>query len=221
MSKSSALISANIGGFFAEVLVNFVLPYVIYDRLSPTCGDVYALLASSLPPIFWSILEFWRKRRVDALSLLIIAGIALSLLGFAGGGGPKYLQMRENLVSAVIGLAFLGSAAIGKPLAYPLALAVMKRKSGEEAEKLEARKNDPGVRRAMTLITLVWGFGLVCLTGLMCWLVFTLSIREYLVVSPFVGYGINGALGLWTYLYVQYRKKKRLPGQDQAFQNSP
>ena len=99
-----------------ELLMNFVGPFVIYSVLDPKIGDVDALLASSAPPIAWSLVEFVRRRRVDALSMLVLAGIALSLLAFLGGGGVKFLQLREKLVTALIGLAFLGSAAIGRPL---------------------------------------------------------------------------------------------------------
>ena len=77
--------------FAADVGVNFVLPFLIYSYAAPRLGDVQALLASSVPPILWSIAEFIRHRRLDALSLLVLAGIVLSLLAFFGGGGPRML----------------------------------------------------------------------------------------------------------------------------------
>ena len=85
-----------------ELAVNFGLPILIYDRAKPAYGEVNALIASSLPPILWSVLEFIRARRVDATSMLAIAGILLSLLAFAGGGSAKFLQMREKLVTVAI-----------------------------------------------------------------------------------------------------------------------
>ena len=39
----------------------------------------------------------------------------------------------------------------------------------------------------MTLATLVWGFGLVAEAALACVLVFALSIRQFLIVSPILG----------------------------------
>ena len=86
-----------------EGLVNFVLPFVIYELARRPFGDVRALLAASAPPIVWSLVEFARKRRIDAVSMLVIAGIALSLLAFIGGGGARFLQLRENLVTGLIG----------------------------------------------------------------------------------------------------------------------
>ena len=126
----------------AEICVNFVLPYLIYVKTQADIGQVHALLASSVPPILWSILEFVRKRRLDALSLLVIAGIVLSLLAFFGNGSVKFLQLRENLVTGLVGLAFLGSAAIRKPLVYQLARATMARKSASEADRFTSLRGD-------------------------------------------------------------------------------
>jgi len=191
-----------------EVLVNFLLPYVIYVKAEAGIGQVHALLAASLPPIVWSVIEFARKRRVDAVSILVLAGIALSLLAFLGGGSVRFLQLRENLVTGVIGLAFLVSAAIGRPLIYQLALAQKSRQSQTEACRFESLRDKPRFRRTMTIMTLVWGFGLVVQTAVACLLVFRLSIPHYLVVSPIVGYGTMGGLALWTFLYVKRIKRR-------------
>jgi len=191
-----------------EALVNFILPFAIYSYAEAPLGDVRALLASSAPPIAWSLVEFARHRRVDALSVLVVAGIVLSLLAMIGGGGAKFLQLRENLVTGIIGLVFLGSALIGKPLIYQLARASMRRKSEDEAQEFEALQVHAGFRRTMTVMTLVWGLGLLANVAVSVALVFALSIRAYLIVSPIVGYGTMGALTLWTFLYGQRARRR-------------
>lgn len=197
-----------LGSIAIELLVNFLLPYVIYVKAEAGIGQVHALLAASLPPIIWSVIEFARKRRVDAVSILVLAGIVLSLLAFFGGGSARFLQLRENLVTGLIGLAFLGSAAIGHPLIYQLARAGKLRKSQAEAERFEALRDKQHFRRGMTIMTLVWGFGLIAQTIVACMLVFRISIRHYLVVSPIIGYGIMGGLALWTFWYVKRMKRR-------------
>lgn len=193
---------------FVELLVNVVLPLAIYNYAEKPLGEVGALLASSAPPILWSLFEFARHRRLDALSLLVVAGIALSLLAMLGGGGVRFLQLREKLVTGVIGLVFLGSAIIGKPLVYELARASMRRKSAEEAEQFEALQVHAGFRRTMTVMTLVWGLGLLADVAVSVVLVFVLTIREYLVVNPILGYGTLGALSLWTFLYGRRARRR-------------
>lgn len=103
------------GRFLLELLVNFALPLLIYSYAAAPLGDVKALLFSSISPIMWSLIEFARHRRLDALSVLVVSGIVLSLIAMLGGGGVRFLQLREKLVTGLIGLAFVGSALIGKP----------------------------------------------------------------------------------------------------------
>jgi hypothetical protein len=53
----------------------------------------------------------------------------------------------------------------------------------------------------MRLMTLVWGIGLTAETALRSWMALTWPIGRFLVVSPFIGYGIYGGLALWTLWY--------------------
>ena len=184
-----------------ELAINFAAPVLIYDQLHARWGDVPALLASSAPPVLWSIAGFLRDRRIDALSVLSIVGIALSVLAFFGGGSAQVLQLREKMVTLLIGLAFLGSAAIGKPLIYPLARATVSRESAEALAAFEARRDHPMLRRTMMVMTLAWGFGLLADFAISVVLIYRLSITRYLIVSPILGYATFGGLTLWTVWY--------------------
>ena len=184
--------------FAREVVVNIALPFAIYRLTRGSLGDVDALIASSAPPTLWSIAEFIRHRRVDALSLLALFGIALSLFAYIGGGSIKLLQLRERLVTIVVAIVFLGSAAIGKPLMYELVRAFLARSNSPELERVQSLRDNSFFKRGMTIMTLVWGFGLLADAALSILLVFVLSISVYLVVSPIVGYATIGSLTLWN-----------------------
>lgn len=54
----------------------------------------------------------------------------------------------------------------------------------------------------MTIMTLVWSIGLLPSSALACVLVYTLSIHDYMLVSPFVICGSSG-VSLWP---VSYRR---------------
>jgi hypothetical protein len=202
-----ALLRRNGRGIGLELLVNFVLPYLVYDLARPHLGDVKALMASSGPPILWSLIVFARKRQVDFISGFVLAGIALSLLAMLGGGSVKFLQLREKLVTGLIGLGFLVSALIGKPMIYEFAKAGMKRSQSAQLANFEARRNHPGFRRAMTLMTVVWGLGLLADVAVSAALVMMLTIKQYLIAGPIVGYGCLGALSIWTFLYSRSRQR--------------
>jgi len=197
-------IRARGGGFGLEMLVNAVAPFVIYNLTDKQLGDVGALIASSVPPIGWSVVQFVRSRTVDALSLLVVTGIALSMLALWGGGGAKFLQLRENLVTGAIGLVFLGSVAIGRPLIYYLARAGMRRRGAtSQLADFENLQGNAFFKRTMQVITLVWGFALVLRTAIAAVLVFTVSIPTYLAIHPILGYATMGALAGWTLLYAR------------------
>jgi hypothetical protein len=183
-----------------EIAANFALPFAIFSLTRDSLGDVGALMAASVPPLVWSVGEFVRTRKVDAIALLVLAGIALSLLAFAGGGGVKVLQLRENLVSAFVGLVFMASAAIGRPLMYYLARAGARRRAKDPAA-IEAISGDPAYRRAMMVMTLVWAFGLIATSAVNCTLVFLISIKLFLLVSGPISYGAIALLTAWTFWY--------------------
>jgi hypothetical protein len=208
MAKAWGLIRQHGPNAALEIVVNFLGPLLIYDYAKPHLGDVKALIASSAPPILWSLIEFVRKRRVDAVSMLVLAGIALSLLAFIGGGGARFLQLREKLVTVTIGLVFLGSAVIGRPLIYYLARAGMQRRGSSELADFESMRDNVYFRRTMAMMTVVWGVGLLADAAAGVALVFTLSIHDYLIAAPVLGYGTMGSLGFWTWWYARRQRAK-------------
>ena len=58
------------------------------------------------------------------------------------------------------------------------------------------------------VMTLVWGFGLLADVAVSVVLVFVLTIREYLIVNPILGYGPTGALSLWSFLYGRAARRR-------------
>lgn len=194
-------------GFVLELAVNFLLPWLAYRFALPHLGETGALIASAVPPIVWSLIELVRFRRVDALSVMVVAGIMLSVGAMALGGSPRMLLLRESLVSGAVGVAFLLSLPMRRPLIFFLARATVAREMEGGAERFETLwRERPALVSAMRLMTLVWGVGLTGETALRAWMALTWPIERFLVVSPFIGYGIYGALTLWT---LWYRKTTR------------
>lgn len=148
-----------------------------------------------------------RTRRIDALSVLAVVGIGLSTVAFIGGGSAQMLQLREKLVTLIIGLAFLASAAIGKPLIYPLARAAIARQSQQALADFDAKGNDALVRHTVMMMTWVWGIGLLLDFALSAAMIYILSIEQYIVAGPILGYVMIGGLMLWTILYRRYRTR--------------
>ncbi len=189
-------------GFVLELAVNFLLPWLAYRFALPLLGETGALIASAVPPIVWSLVELVRFRRVDALSVLVVGGIVLSVAAMALGGSPRMLLLRESLVSGAVGVVFLLSWPMRRPLIFYLARATVAREMEGGAARFEALwRERPALVTAMRFMTLVWGIGLTGETALRAWMALTWPIERFLVVSPFIGYGIYGGLMLWTLWY--------------------
>lgn len=190
-----------------DLAVNFAAPVLIFGWAQPQWGEARALLASTIPPLLWGLGSFAKDRRVDALSVIALAGIALSLLTFVGGGSAQLIALKEKMVTLLFAFAFLGSAMIGKPLIYPLARATMARQSKEAAQDFERRRDEAPVRHTVMVMTWVWGLGLLADALLSILLVYSLPMRLYLIAGPILGYMTFGGLAAWTLLYRRYRMR--------------
>jgi len=135
--------------------------------------------------------------------VLVLAGIALSLLAVGLGGSPRMLMVRDNLFSVPIGLAFLISAFTRRPLIYYLAMAFFGRESPERQAGFKANWQRPHVLRGLRVMSAVWGVGLIAQGALLGWMALTWPIGRLLIISPIIGYGTILVLGIWTYRYQQ------------------
>jgi hypothetical protein len=186
--------------------VNIALPLLIYHYAAPHFGERNALILSSIPPMLWSAIELARFRRLDAVSLLAVIGIFLSLAAMAFGGSPRLLLARESLVTGIIGLLFLGSLLLPRPLIFYLARSTMAKGSAEAAVRFESYWLKPRFVRSMYIMTWVWGLGLVFEAAVRFWMAFAWAVEQFLAISPFISYGIYFSLMGWTLWYARRLK---------------
>ncbi len=97
-------------GLVAELGVNLLRPWLAYRLALPHWGELGALYASAVPPIVWSLAEFART--------LVLLGIAMSIVLMALGGSPRLLLMCKSMASGAIGVVFLLSLAMRRPLPF-------------------------------------------------------------------------------------------------------
>jgi uncharacterized membrane protein len=184
-----------------EVAANVIGPWAVFTLLDGRLGDTNALIASALPPLIWSVIELARSRRVDALSAVVLAGILLTLAATLLGGSPRLLQIRENAVTGLIGVVFLATLYLKRPLIYHLACATFARQNPESARRLEVFAATPRGVLFFRNLTLFWGLGLIAQTAVLVWLAFIWPIGRFLLLSPLIGYGLLGLLVVGTLWY--------------------
>jgi hypothetical protein len=64
-------------------------------------------------------------------------------------------------------------------------------------------RDKPSLRRAIMIMTLVWGASLVLEAAISYVLTFVLRVRHYLLVNLIMGYASFGALTAWSYWYAR------------------
>jgi hypothetical protein len=107
----------------------------------------------------------------------------------------------KSLVTGMIGIVFLGSLLLPRPLVYYLARSTVAKRSPQELNTFEAAWPKPRFVRSMYVMTWVWGLGLVSEAILRCWLAWNWPVERFLAIAPFIGYGIYFSLMGWSLWY--------------------
>ncbi|CAF1282031.1 unnamed protein product [Adineta ricciae] len=92
--------------FIFTVLIDIVLPLLIYFALQKQIKPVYALLAASSPPLFMVIFKalwFWT---FDALGFLVFLSFALSAVVAVITRNPIILLLEKSLVTGILSIIF-------------------------------------------------------------------------------------------------------------------
>ena len=204
--------------YLSAIFINFALPWLAYRLAHPHWGQACALLASALPLIAWMTWDLVRHRHFDALSSIVLIGIVLSLTTVTVTGVPQELTIEEPMVSGMIGVAFLVSLLLPRPIVFYLARSTMARESMQSAREFEREwKESPTLASRVRVMTLVWGVGLVTENVIRTSIVWDAeSSPRAALVSNVVRYGFYGILMLWTIWY-----RRRIKQDAERLVNEP
>jgi hypothetical protein len=188
--------------FLAALFANAILPWVTYRLMVPHVGVTWALAASALPLLAWIIAMRVRYHEFDALSATLIASICLSIVLIAFDHPTRPLLPREPVIRGIIGVAFLLSLVLQRPLIYYLARSTLVREHGERGDRLETLWDTQAeFRHALRIMTAVWGASLILEDLLRTVIVQTWADARAPLLSMSLSYAIYGCLAVWSALY--------------------
>jgi len=201
---------ATILSLVSSIVINVALPILIYWALKTytSTSDFLSLVTSGVPSLIDSIVGVIRRKRIDLLAGIVVAGIAITLIATALGGSPKVYLIRESFFTSAFGLAFLVSLFFKKPLAFYISRHFATGNHPENIPWFDSLWQYHQFRHTMHVVTVVWGIGLLGEAALRTFLVMVMSIEQFLIISPFVLYGITGVLVVWMFLYSRQGRKK-------------
>jgi tryptophan-rich sensory protein len=182
-------------------------PLVAYSMLrSAGQSQVSALIISGAFPALGIVAGVIRRRRVDAIGVLVLAGIAVgSVLGLLSGN-PRLVLVEGSVPTAVFGVLCLGSLWAQRPLIYRFALEFM----GADTQKgrdFESLWRYPEFRHIFRLYTVVWGVVYLAEAAARIIIVETTSTSTALAVSKVMPYAVAAALVAWMVAYGRRAKR--------------
>ena len=188
-----------------DVIINIGGPWLVYTLTVPHTTETHALMWSMLPPVLWALFELIRHKKLDGLSVLVLAGIGFSVAIALLGGQPEVMLMRESLLTGVLGAVLLLSLLAKRPLLFYLLRMVVSRQQPEGVAAFEQRYDEhPLWQRGIRSMTVVWGGAMLAETLIRFVLLHYLSHADFLWVSPILGYLVIGLIMVWT---IRYRRR--------------
>lgn len=191
-----------------SILLNGLLPVVLYNLLLGHFSSFVSLLIATLVPLLDNLYHIILHRKADAFGLFMLTGFILSLLALLLGGSEKLILIRESLVTGILGLIFIGSLFYSKPLIYHFAIMFSAKGESEQMGKFENNWEFPYFRFVIRLMTAVWGVALLAEAVIKAILVYVLTITAFLAISQIIFYGTLGVTILWTVIYRKYAKTR-------------
>ena len=193
-------------------------PLAAYSLLRAAgLSAVTALVLSGALPAVGVIAGLIRHRRVDAIGVLVLAGIAVGTVLGLVSGNPRLVLVEGSVPTAVFGLLCLGSLWASRPLIYRFAVEFI----GADTPKgrdFESLWQYHGFRHAFRLYTIVWGVAYLAEAAARVIVVETTSTGTALTVSKVMPYAVGAAIVAWMLAHGRHarREGERLAAQAEA-----
>ena len=183
-------------------------PLVAYTMLrSAGLSSVSALILSGVLPGVAVLGSLIRHRRLDAVGVLVLAGIAVGTILGLVSGSARLVLMEGSVPTAVFGLLCLASLRSRRPLIFRFALDFM----GPDTPRgrdFDGLWRYPGFRHVFWLFTVVWGLAYLAEAAARIVIVETTSTSTALALSKVMPYAVAGVLVGWMFLYGRHARRQ-------------
>lgn len=183
-------------------------PLAAYQILRASgLSTVTALILSGVFPAAGVIIGIIQQRRVDAVGVLVLAGIVVGAILGLVSHNPKLVLDEGSVGTAVFGLLCLGSLVTSKPLMYRLAMQFIGPESqqGREFTNLWQYKE---FRHVFQVVTVVWGAAYLIEAAVRIVIVQETSAGTALTVTKIMPYAVAAVLVAWNVAYGRHHKRR-------------
>ncbi|MBW5481757.1 VC0807 family protein [Streptomyces bambusae] len=196
--------------------LNVVAPIITYNQLTENHGwsEFGALLVSSAWPVLDSaVMVAWRRKLDEFAVVTLVFLVITAVVSLIGAQSARALLVKDSGVTALFGLLCLGTLLAPRPLMFYFGRKFATDGTPESTAWWNGLWQFDGFRRTMRVMTAVWGVAYVTEAAVRIALAYTLSTSTMVTLSPFMIYGVLGALALWT---AWYGKRSQAEGEKRA-----
>ena len=179
----------------ADLVISFIVPLLAYYLIRRQVGSsALALAISGAIPVGYTLVMLAVRRRLDPLGVISVASFGIGVLvSWASGGSTLALELQDPALFGAIGMAFLVSVAIGRPL-HPVILRLLGRNDPRYTD-IASRAQ----RKTSMVITAILGVTLLAHSVAVAVLALTQPVSTFVALQhpvglPIFGLGIAGVL---------------------------
>ena len=199
----SANRAAALRGLGRSVFINVVCTYFLYRLLEPHFppGTLMPLALSGLLPLFGLAYGVVRQRSIDIIGLFAAEDIAVSLVAISLAHSATSALVGRSLQNAVLGVMFLGSVLIKRPIMLYVARQFVTGNEPAGKARFDQMAGRPDAKRVYRTMTLVWAATLIAKSVVSVVIALVFSTKEYLILSPLFTYSSDVLLIWWSFHY--------------------
>ena len=202
------------GRLLAILVVDIALPWLAIILLERRgVALLSAIAAAALFPLASILFSWLKRRRIEFIGLAVMATM-LSGIGLAmASGDVRFSLVKAAPAFGLFGAACLASLFAERPLVFHVARHFSTGGDPAKAAQWDQRLAIPAFRRAMRVLTIVWGVALLLEAAAGIAVAILVVPEAALVVERVLGFGTLAGLFAWTTLFARRRQ-----AQGQAMQ---
>jgi hypothetical protein len=188
-------------GLARSVFLNVICTYLLYRLLEPhfRSGSLLPLGLSGLLPLYGLAYGLVRQRSIDIIGLFAAEDIAVSLIAISLAHTPTSALVGRSLQNAVLGVLFLGSLLMKRPIMLYVARQFVTGNEPSGKSRFDQMAGQSDAQRVYRTMTLVWALTLIAKSVVTVLIALTFSTRQYLILSPLFTYGSDVLLIWWSF----------------------
>jgi hypothetical protein len=178
------------------------LPLLFWNVFRNVLGDYYAMLASSVPAIIYSLYRFYEVKKINITGLYIIITLVIGTLIDVLAGSALQLLWNNVFYNVAIGTFFLATILIKRPMAmyFGLDFAELQGHDRTFCKHLFKQKE---VYIVFQLVTLLFAFRSGIFAAIKGWLIVEYGVEAFdkgILVRQVIGWVFTG-LTIFGFIY--------------------